>query len=203
VVKPSARGVSQAPRRMTASERRDAILRAALPEFASKGYAGTTTRDLARAGGVTEPVLYRHFPSKADLYLAVLRSAEARMLARLAEIVGGVAGAAPRVEALARAMESVVETMSEELRVLHGAAATRSDPRVTTAVRATYRRLASGFAAALSGPGLRSGLSPASAATFLLEVGIGASLLGSLGVEGLYEQGYGATARRLLLAALT
>src|SRR5262245_1216387 len=203
MVKPPPRRSEKPPRRLSGEQRREAILDAALPVFATKGFAGTTTRDLAKAAGVTEPVLYRHFPSKADLFLAVLRAAEARMLERLAKIVTGFASAPARLDALARGMGSVSETLSDGPRLLHGAAATQTEARVTAAVRATYRRLATGFAAALSGPGLRRGLSPTAAATFLLELGVGSSLLGSLGVDGLYEPGYGETARGLLLAALT
>jgi AcrR family transcriptional regulator len=54
--------------RLSAKERKAAIVRAALPLFARKGYAETTTRDLARAAGVSEPLLYKHFPSKEALY---------------------------------------------------------------------------------------------------------------------------------------
>ena len=46
------------PRRLPAGERREALLAAALPVFAVRGYEGATTRDLAAAAGVTEPVLY-------------------------------------------------------------------------------------------------------------------------------------------------
>jgi AcrR family transcriptional regulator len=53
---------------MTAQERKTAIVKAALPLFARKGYAETTTKDLARAAGVSEPLLYKHFPSKEALY---------------------------------------------------------------------------------------------------------------------------------------
>jgi TetR/AcrR family transcriptional regulator, transcriptional repressor of aconitase len=55
-------------RRMTAKDRKLAIVKAALPLFARKGFAETTTRDLARAAGVSEPLLYKHFPSKEVLY---------------------------------------------------------------------------------------------------------------------------------------
>ncbi len=53
---------------MTAEDRKLAIVRAALPLFARKGFAATTTRELARAAGVSEPLLYRHFPGKEALY---------------------------------------------------------------------------------------------------------------------------------------
>ena len=41
------------------------------PVFAAKGFHGTTTKDLARAAGVSEALLYRHFPSKKELYAAL------------------------------------------------------------------------------------------------------------------------------------
>jgi TetR/AcrR family transcriptional regulator, transcriptional repressor of aconitase len=54
--------------RLSAEQRKAAIVQAALPLFARKGYAETTTKDLARAAGVSEPLLYKHFPSKEALY---------------------------------------------------------------------------------------------------------------------------------------
>lgn len=49
-------------------EARDAVLGSAGEVFAAKGYAGATSRDLARAGGVSESVMYRHFGSKSGLF---------------------------------------------------------------------------------------------------------------------------------------
>jgi len=57
--------------RMSAEDRKQAIVMAALPLFARQGYAETTTRDLAKAAGVSEPLLYKHFPSKEALYLEI------------------------------------------------------------------------------------------------------------------------------------
>ncbi len=56
---------------MTAEDRKMAIVKAALPLFARKGFAATTTKDLARAARVSEPLLYKHFPSKEALYLEI------------------------------------------------------------------------------------------------------------------------------------
>jgi AcrR family transcriptional regulator len=53
---------------MTAKDRKLAIVKAALPLFARKGFAETTTRELASAAGVSEPLLYKHFPGKEALY---------------------------------------------------------------------------------------------------------------------------------------
>jgi AcrR family transcriptional regulator len=49
-------------------EARDAVLGSAGEVFAAKGYAGATSRDLARAAGVSESVMYRHFGSKSGLF---------------------------------------------------------------------------------------------------------------------------------------
>ncbi|TLD68449.1 TetR/AcrR family transcriptional regulator [Phragmitibacter flavus] len=56
---------------MSHDERREGILRAALEVFAEKGFHGATTRALAEAAGVSEALLFRHFPSKEDLYGAL------------------------------------------------------------------------------------------------------------------------------------
>lgn len=58
--------------RMTAAERRAAIVEGAIERFALHGFRGTTTRELAAAAGVSEPVLYQHFATKRDLYTAIV-----------------------------------------------------------------------------------------------------------------------------------
>ncbi len=57
--------------RMTAAERRNAILQAVIPVFAKKGFSAATTRSLAESAGVSEALLYQHFPSKESLYAAI------------------------------------------------------------------------------------------------------------------------------------
>lgn len=53
--------------------RRGEILDAALGVFAEKGYAAGSMRDIASRVGVSEPALYRHFPGKEQLFLALVR----------------------------------------------------------------------------------------------------------------------------------
>jgi TetR/AcrR family transcriptional regulator, transcriptional repressor of aconitase len=59
--------------RLDSDERRKAIVRTAVPLFARKGFAGTTTRELAEAAGISEALLFRHFPSKQSLYREILQ----------------------------------------------------------------------------------------------------------------------------------
>lgn len=61
--------------RLSAEERRADVLETACQIFAKGSYHGATTAEIARGAGVTEPILYRHFASKRDLYLACLSAA--------------------------------------------------------------------------------------------------------------------------------
>jgi AcrR family transcriptional regulator len=56
----------------TVKNRRQDILEAGLKLFAEKGYNGSTTAEIARAAGVAEGTIFRHFPTKKDLLIAVL-----------------------------------------------------------------------------------------------------------------------------------
>jgi len=58
--------------RLPAAERREALIETAIKVFSDGSYRGTTTAEIARAAGISEPILYRHFASKRDLYLAAL-----------------------------------------------------------------------------------------------------------------------------------
>jgi AcrR family transcriptional regulator len=58
--------------RLPAAERRLELIETAVRVFSEGSYRGTTTAEIAREAGVSEPTLYRHFPSKRDLYFAAL-----------------------------------------------------------------------------------------------------------------------------------
>lgn len=60
--------------RLSSTERRRAIVTEAIRLFSEKGFKGTTTRELAAAVGVSEPVIYQHFATKKDLYAAIIES---------------------------------------------------------------------------------------------------------------------------------
>ena len=59
--------------RLDGDERRKTIVAAAVPLFARKGFAGTTTKEVAETAGISEALLFRHFPSKKQLYSEILR----------------------------------------------------------------------------------------------------------------------------------
>jgi TetR/AcrR family transcriptional regulator len=57
---------------MSAPDRRQQLLETALDFFSRKGFEGSTTKEIAAAAGVTEAIIFRHFPNKQALYKAVL-----------------------------------------------------------------------------------------------------------------------------------
>ncbi len=57
---------------MPAQRRHSQIIEVALKLFAENGFEGTSTRSIAEAAGISEALLFRHFPSKNDLYIAIL-----------------------------------------------------------------------------------------------------------------------------------
>lgn len=66
---------------MSGDERRDQILQAALELFSKYGFAGTTTKQIARAAGVSEALVFRHFATKDELYNAILEGKASQMRA--------------------------------------------------------------------------------------------------------------------------
>jgi AcrR family transcriptional regulator len=77
--------MSPARTRLPAAQRREALIDAALCAFVTGSYRGTTTAEISRAAGVSEPILYRHFTSKRDLYVACLDEAWRRVRSRIDE----------------------------------------------------------------------------------------------------------------------
>ncbi len=58
--------------RMSGDERRSQILQLAISLFSQRGFNGTTTKEIAKAAGISEAMVFRHFATKNDLYDAIL-----------------------------------------------------------------------------------------------------------------------------------
>lgn len=66
--------------RLSAADRREQLLGIAVHVFAQKGFHNASMNDVADAAGVTKPVLYQHFASKRELYIAALETAGGQMI---------------------------------------------------------------------------------------------------------------------------
>jgi AcrR family transcriptional regulator len=79
--------MTQTRQRLTAVERRQAVLDTACRVFSAASYRGATTAEIAEAAEISEPILYRHFGSKRELFLACLDEAWQRFRAAADEAI--------------------------------------------------------------------------------------------------------------------
>ena len=120
--------------RLSAAERTEQIVCAAVTAFSSSGYAGTTTDDVARLAGVSQPYVIRLFRSKQRLFVAAVEHACGRI-----ETAFRSSGATD-LAGLGDAYD-VLLTQREVLgMLLHGFAAS-ADPEIGDLVRARFGRI--------------------------------------------------------------
>jgi AcrR family transcriptional regulator len=125
-------GSSPRAPRMSGEQRREQILAAALTAFAEGGYAGTSTDQVARAAGVSQPYVIRLFGSKQQLFLDLYRGVCARIL----DVMGAVG---PGPDAAARVGGAYVSLMADRdlLRVLMHGFTAAADPEIGETARRT------------------------------------------------------------------
>ena len=114
--------------------RRQNILRAAAALFSDRGFDQVQMDHIARGAGVGKATLYRYFTSKEDLYL---ESFDAELTALDRRLAAAAAAAVPPAEQLARMIEALVETLSEQLASLR--LLTGSEPVLAERWRAVLR----------------------------------------------------------------
>ncbi len=123
--------------RLPAGARRAQLVGIAGRMFADAGYHGVSMEQLADAAGVSKPVLYQHFPSKRDLYLALVRDAVSEMEQHVRAALAGTADNRTRVESATAAYFRFVE--DPRFRLVFSAE--RSDDAVHEEVAAAHRRV--------------------------------------------------------------
>ena len=89
---------------------REKILDVAEALFARRGYAGVGLREVATDAGLGKSSLFHHFPSKAELYLAVLRRVFERIGEQLRPALGHEGGPAVRLDA---ALDTLIDALAE------------------------------------------------------------------------------------------
>jgi AcrR family transcriptional regulator len=107
-----------ARRRMRAPERRAQLLGVARQVFGQHGYHTVTMDEVAREAGITKPILYDHFPSKRDLYLALLEADLADLKERVHAALERSRGNRERIDASFQAYFDFVDEHAEGFRLL-------------------------------------------------------------------------------------
>lgn len=131
--------------RLTADERRQAIVSAGMAEFAAHGLAGASTDAIARRAGISQPYVFQLFGTKKDLFLAVVRRGFERTRVAFDEAArrqtgGTIEGCNTVLEAMGRAYMDLLADRTLLLVQLQAYAAC-ADPDVQAVVRAEFALL--------------------------------------------------------------
>ncbi|MFF0344156.1 TetR/AcrR family transcriptional regulator [Kribbella sp. NPDC004875] len=119
--------------RLTAAERGEEVLRAAVQAFGVSGYEGTKTDEIARMAGVSQPYVIRLFGTKQQLFLAAVQS----VCERIEQIFREAAAENPELDALGRNYKRLLAEPELLLVLLHGFSAS-GDPAIGDCVRERF-----------------------------------------------------------------
>lgn len=122
--------------RMTADERREELVEAAIAEFARGGLAGTSTEAIARRAGISHAYLFRLLGTKRELFLAAVD----RAFGRVIEVFTAVEGAPPAFADLGAAYQGMIED-GHELAFQFQAYAACGDPDIRERVERRYMEI--------------------------------------------------------------
>ena len=137
--------------RMPAARRREQLLDTAANLFAVHGYAGATTSQIARAAGVTEPIIYRHFPSKRDMFVALIERTGAETIRLWEHELRAAPDPAERLRRVLRANPMVTAKGRGAYRVIIQAMTEVEDPKIQQALNEHIHRLHDFLAAEVAG----------------------------------------------------
>jgi AcrR family transcriptional regulator len=126
----------------TAEDRREAVLQAALPIFARRGLLATPTSEVAKAAGISHAYLFRLFPTKIDLAVAVASRCHDRICTafRAAAAEAKATGEEP-LHAMGMAYSELISDPDLLLCQMHSFAAAAAVPEIREASQAGFGRI--------------------------------------------------------------
>jgi len=167
--------------RLKAPQRRQQLLDVATKLFAKYGYDATTTAAIADAAGISEPILYRHFKNKQDLFIAITREMSKKTLEHWQELIAGIDDPAEQLRAVAREFPSHIRQLSDAYRVLHNGLTTSHDRKVLAVLKEHYTQIENFFTQIIQ-TGQKKGVFRAMNAKVpvwqLINLGIGYAMIG-------------------------
>ena len=126
--------------RRTAEERRDSILDAALIEFAAKGLDGTSTEDVARRAGISQPYVFRLFGTKKKLFAEACRRCMEQVRDAMAIAAAGKTGQ-EALSAMGQAYIRQLEADPRRLKLQMHMYAASDEPEIRKVARQGYGEL--------------------------------------------------------------
>ena len=196
----------KSPARMRKADRKRQLLTQAKQLFVTLGYHDTTTEKIARAAGVSEPMLYRHFESKKALFLEVLHEIRAATLNRWHTETAGVTDPLAKLHAIADTYLSTTREHALEFRIMHRTLMETDDEEIVAFLRSFYLDSEALLAAVIS-EGQQTGvfrrsLDPRVGAWELIRTALGYTLTLPLGIPLYQEADYIPRAIECLLHCL-
>jgi len=175
-------------RRMPAAQRRRQLLDTAAKLFAERGYAGATTSELAKAAGVTEPIIYRHFKSKKNLFIALIDETGEETIAQWQDALAQCADPGDRLRLLIGANPMVASKGQGVYRVIVQAMTEITDPEILAAItrhmKALHEFMADQVSSAQDAGHVSKRFSPGITAWLLMHLGLGYGVLAPIGIPG-------------------
>lgn len=125
----------------TAEERRVALVEAAIPVFAEHGFRAASTIDIAAAAGISQAYLFRLFPTKVDLFLAVSEAARSRMLDAFRQAAAHPGADQTALDAMGQAYRDLLEEDRDLLLIQLQSQVVSGEPRIAASMQQTFREL--------------------------------------------------------------
>jgi AcrR family transcriptional regulator len=167
--------------RLKAPQRREQLIEVATKLFAKFGYEATTTAAIAEAAKVTEPILYRHFKSKQELFIAIVRAMSEQTMASWNALIEKSNDPSEQIRLIAARFPDHLRELEDAYHVIHGALATSRDRKVMAVMREHYEDIEKFFCQIVKAgqdQGIfRRELEPKVPAWQLINVGIGYAMI--------------------------
>lgn len=174
--------------RLPAAERRSQLLGVAAKIFAERGYSRATTAELARAAGVTEPIIYRHFSSKKDMFIALIEQTGEDTIRTWQEQLAETEDPAQRLRILFGANPMVTNRGRGVYRIIVQAMTEIDDEQILEALQhhmqALQAFLSNEVRRAQDAGHVSKRFSPDVTAWILIHLGLGYGVLAPVGVPG-------------------
>lgn len=136
---------------MKAHDRRAQLLDAAAKCFAKHGYRGTTTARIAAQAGVSEPIIYRHFRNKHELFIALIEKVADDVLNNWQRSMKGIESPLEKLAILLYQNPATSDPWTASVyQLLFHASTETADPVIQQAIRDHYERYVQALAAVMS-----------------------------------------------------
>lgn len=174
--------------RLRASQRREQLLDAAARVFSERGYARATISELARAAEVTDAIIYRHFKSKRDLFIALIEQTGRETIDRWRERLSDASSPRDRLRRLLDENPIVREEGRLRYAVILQAISEIEDEAIHRAlddhIRALHGFVRHELEEALEAGQVRNGFSAELIGWALVHLGVGYGALSTMRIDG-------------------